>query len=162
MAARSKSRRRSTAIPPAPRNIVVPYDGSAHALRATAMAVTFARMAGASVRFVTAIERVRPTGHGTLAPTGRMATAIRAMERDARAHAKRELERAYAICRGAGVECSGRVLFGGLLPTVLGASKHADLIVMGSRGLGGLRGLVLGSLSQRMLTATKLPVLIVH
>jgi nucleotide-binding universal stress UspA family protein len=30
------------------------------------------------------------------------------------------------------------------------------------RGLGGLRGLVLGSLSQRMLSATKVPVLIVH
>jgi nucleotide-binding universal stress UspA family protein len=164
MAARAKSPRRSGDLPTAaaPRTIVVPYDGSEHALRAAAMAAALARVTDGSVRFVTAIEMVRPKGHGTLAPTGRMATAIREMERDARARAKRELERAYAVCRAAGVECSGRVLFGGLLRTVLGACKGADLVVMGSRGLGGLRGLVLGSLSQQMLAATNLPVLIVH
>ncbi len=159
MAARTKSSRPAAE---APRNIVVPYDGSEYALRAAAMAAALARATGGSVRFVTAIEMVRPKGHGRLAPTGRMATAIREMERDAHARAKRELERAYAVCRAAGVAYSGRVLFGGLLRTVLGACKGADLVVMGSRGLGGLRGIILGSLSQRMLTATKLPVLIVH
>jgi nucleotide-binding universal stress UspA family protein len=164
MASRSKSTRRSAAVPTvsAPRNIVVPYDGSEYALRAAAMAAALARATGGSVRFVTAIEPVGPAGHRRLAPTGRMATAIREMERDARARAKRELERAYAVCRAAGVECTGRVLIGPLLRTVIGACKGADLVVMGSRGLGGLRGLVLGSLSQQMLAATKLPTLIVH
>lgn len=162
MAPRAKSARRRSAPLPAPRKIVVPYDGSDAALRAVGMAAALAQATGGSISLVTAIEMMRPKGHSTLAPEGRMAIAIRGMERDAHARAKREFERAYALCRAAGVDCSGRVLFGGLLPTVLGACKGADLVVMGSRGLGGLRGLVLGSLSQRMLTATKLPVLIVH
>ncbi len=36
-----------------------------------------------------------------------------------------------------------------------------DLLVMGSRGLGGFRGLLLGSVSQAMVTNSKVPVLIV-
>lgn len=37
----------------------------------------------------------------------------------------------------------------------------SELIVMGSRGLGGFRGMMLGSVSQAMVTNSKVPVLIV-
>lgn len=157
--ARSKAARPTVT---APRKIVVPFDGSEPALHAAAMAAALAQATGGSVRFVTTIEMHRLQGHGTFAPNEQVAKAMKTLERELRARAERTLERAYAVCRAAGVECSGHVAFGALLSTVVQAAKGADLIVMGSRGLGGLRGIVLGSLSQRILAATTVPVLVVH
>ena len=47
--------------------------------------------------------------------------------------------------------------------SLLDAAKDSacDLIIMGSRGLGGFRGMMLGSVSQAMVTNSKVPVLIV-
>jgi nucleotide-binding universal stress UspA family protein len=47
---------------------------------------------------------------------------------------------------------------------ILGAAKehNADLIIMGSRGLGQIGGLILGSVSERVLCGAEVPVLIVR
>lgn len=45
---------------------------------------------------------------------------------------------------------------------LLEASKDADLLVLGARGLGRFRGLVLGSVSQRCLEHASCPVMIIH
>ena len=41
-------------------------------------------------------------------------------------------------------------------------NENFDLIVVGERGLGGIAGLFLGSVSQRVVNRAKVPVLIVH
>lgn len=45
---------------------------------------------------------------------------------------------------------------------LLDASEDADLLVVGARGLGSFRGLVLGSVSQRCLEHATCPVMVVH
>jgi nucleotide-binding universal stress UspA family protein len=42
------------------------------------------------------------------------------------------------------------------------ASEHADLLVIGPRGLGGLRGMVLGSTGHHCAAHARCPVVIVH
>jgi nucleotide-binding universal stress UspA family protein len=42
------------------------------------------------------------------------------------------------------------------------AKQKCDLIVMASHGRGGVQGFLLGSETQKVLTHTKLPVLVVH
>jgi nucleotide-binding universal stress UspA family protein len=44
---------------------------------------------------------------------------------------------------------------------LLGAAKGADLVVVGSRGVGGFRGLLLGSVSQQVAHHAACPVVVV-
>lgn len=46
-------------------------------------------------------------------------------------------------------------------PTLVARSQHVDLLVLGSRGLGGFAGKLLGSVSQRVLRGSSCPVIVV-
>ena len=46
--------------------------------------------------------------------------------------------------------------------TLLDAARDADLLVVGSRGLGGLRRLLVGSVSQQCVYHSTCPVAVVH
>jgi len=50
---------------------------------------------------------------------------------------------------------------GGPAATILRAAESADLVVVGSRGRGGLKGLFLGSVSRQVVHHSPCPVLVV-
>ncbi len=83
----------------------------------------------------------------------------------------KEVDRGYDLLepyadllRRAGIEVEMEVLEGPPPKAILGVAdiRHADLIVLGSRGLGAIRGLLLGSVSERVVRLAKCPVLIVR
>jgi nucleotide-binding universal stress UspA family protein len=54
------------------------------------------------------------------------------------------------------------VLRGSKMPTLIDMSKEADMMVVGSRGLGALSGLVLGSTSSALVHHAHCPVAVIH
>jgi len=73
------------------------------------------------------------------------------------------VERAVALARDRGTgNVEGRVLEGGPVQTLLDASEHADLIVLGSRGRGGFRSMLFGSVAQNVAAHASCPVAVVR
>ena len=62
----------------------------------------------------------------------------------------------------AGVTVTGDVVQGHPAAVLLRAAEDADLLVVGSRGLGGFTGMLLGSVSTQVLHHSPCPVLVVR
>jgi nucleotide-binding universal stress UspA family protein len=63
---------------------------------------------------------------------------------------------------GSDVEIVPRTVSGTAAQVLVDASEDADLLVVGSRGLGGLKGMVLGSVSHHCAAHAHCPVVVVH
>lgn len=70
------------------------------------------------------------------------------------------LDSVFGNARPAGLK--GSISQGHPTFVLLDASKDADMLVVGSRGLGGFSGLLLGSVSSNCAEHAKCPVLVVH
>ncbi len=133
--------------------IIVGVDGSEHARRATAWTADLARAVGAEVVVVHALGLLHRTASGALVASD--------LHRDEIAD---ELERSWcAPIRDAGVPYRGELREGNPVTALLDAADdaHADLLVVGSRGLGGFPGLLLGSTSTQIAQHARRPVVII-
>lgn len=141
-------------LPPPPRRILVASDGSGPSRRAVQHAAALARATGGSVEILRAIGgQLRALGLGA-----HHQELLSVLDEQAARHLARE----RGICEAAGVPCTTRVVADPPLEAILAAAEDADLLVMGSRGAGASIGNVLGGLSQRIVGATRTPVMAVH
>ncbi|MDT7593071.1 MAG: hypothetical protein QOH45_2602, partial [Pseudonocardiales bacterium] len=69
---------------------------------------------------------------------------------------------AKAVSAGHGVHLRKHVTQGHPAQVLLDASEGADLLVVGSRGHGGFTGMLLGSVSQYLVTHARCPVVVVR
>lgn len=83
---------------------------------------------------------------------------------DGRAYCLGTLEAAADRARGVGgdVEVSAEPLEGGVVDSLIDLSGTADSLVLGSRGLGGFAGLILGSVSMAVAGHASGPVVVVR
>lgn len=142
------------------KHILVPVDGSSTAQQAVDKAVTLAKTFGSAITIVYVIDPYPFTGLGSDFAYGQ-AEYLGA----ASAEAKQATEAAREVCAQAGVAVTARVVEAhGAWRGILDAANvaGADLIVIGSHGRHGLEKLVLGSETQRVLSHTRLPVLVVR
>ena len=138
------------------KQIVIATDGSPSALEAVDVGLELAQEQGADVTFVHVtpadtyrVARLGP-GHPMPhdVPIDESETALAAAE-----EAAKEVGVAYALER----------VSGDAVDTIVAVAKrkNADLIVVGSRGLGPVKAALLGSVSRGVLDDAKRPVLIV-
>jgi nucleotide-binding universal stress UspA family protein len=137
--------------------IVVGVDGSPSAQAALSFALAEARLRNATVRAV-AVWHVPVAAYG-----GALVPPDPDLLSDLEPAARSTLERALAEAgdHAAGVEVESVVREGAPARVLLDEASDADLLVVGSRGLGGFRGLLLGSVSQQCSHHAPCPVVIV-
>jgi nucleotide-binding universal stress UspA family protein len=135
--------------------IVVGVDGSPGARDALDYALQEARLRDADVRVVSAWDVPGAAYAGTygLGDPGLLVD----LEQVARDNAMRALEHADLD----GVETTTVVREGSPAHVLLEEAGGADLLVVGSRGLGGFRGLLLGSVSQQCAHHAPCPLVVV-
>lgn len=142
------------------KHLLVPVDGSATSMLAVAKAAGLAKAFGSAVTVVYVIDPYPFTGVGADFAYGQ-AQYLSA----ATAEANAALDAARKTLADQGVQCTtligeGHAVHDGILRAL--ESAQADLIVMGSHGRKGLEKLVLGSVTQRVLGAVHVAVLVVR
>ena len=137
--------------------IVVGVDGSASAHAALRFAFEEARIRGARVRVVAAWHVPIAVYEGAYVPMDS------SLGEELETNTRRAVEGALAeVGDVAGdVDVETIVREGQAAHVLLEEAEGADLLVLGSRGLGGFRGLLLGSVSQQCAHHSPCPVVIV-
>lgn len=143
----------------APLKILVAIDGSAASLRAAGHALSLLRRgAGGEVVLV----NVQGPENLDVSDISAVITA-EADRKRAAAQSSTALHKAVALCRKAGVAFSTRSEIGPIAETIARLAQEigADQIVMGTRGLGAIRRLVLGSIAGEVVRLAQVPVTLV-
>lgn len=136
------------------KDILLAFDGSAHAQKAARLAADLARQYQASLCVVHTYDPAPDyLGEPFLQEVISKRTEV----------ADRVMQQAQALV-GELPQVETEVLEGSPAEVILRVAevRKVDLIVMGTRGLGQLSGLLLGSQSQKVLTHAQCPVLLVR
>ncbi len=138
------------------KHILLAYDGSSHARKAAEIAGELARKQGtpAIVRVVVAVE---PISADLGEPNFGRVAAERSLQGQALLDEARQL-------LGEKLDIHAELLFGSAADEIVNVAdvRQCDLIVMGSRGLSPLAGLLLGSHAQKVISRAHCPVLVVR
>ena len=133
--------------------IVHATDGSPEAAQALEVAMELARDTGAQLAVVS-VHIIHPGGKGLSPP-------ITEVEQS---HGAEHLaETAVATARAAGIDARAYVATGEPAKEIIRVAEEigADLIVVGSRGFGPVRGALFGSVSRAIVGRSKIPVTVV-
>lgn len=142
------------------RTLLVPVDFSDNSMHAVNYALRLARRFGSRVVLVHVyhfpVELLTDwSAYGTLAGSGELLEALR----------KEREEQLAALARekaGSGLEIVTRVLEGTPFSEIVKASReeNADLLIMGTRGLTGIKHVLIGSTAEKVVRKAPCPVLV--
>jgi nucleotide-binding universal stress UspA family protein len=141
------------------RQIVHPTDFSPASGAAFKKALELAKDGRGEVVLLHVMAPVAPVvGEGYVSPA-----IYQDLQRAARAHTQKEMDRLLARARKAGVKATPLLTQGVIHDAIVRAAqkRRADVIVMGTHGRGGLSRLFLGSVASRVVGTARIPVLTV-
>ena len=135
------------------KKILVPLDGSANSFRGLDVAIHMARESHATVTGLYVIGIVKPRTNEPITP----------LEKILLEHAQKIMKKAKLKTAQKGILFFDRTSYGDDGKRIVEvAEKHDfDLIVIGSRGMGAVKEIFLGSTSNYVLHKSKKPVLVV-
>jgi len=143
--------------------ILVPYDGSASSERAVEYSLRIATAVGKPTVHLHLLN-VQQTDTNVLEYFGRDSADVAArLVSDCRDAGAKVLERPTSTVTNADVRVERTVLIGDPAD-VIGSyadQQCCDMVVMGTRGLGPVGGLLLGSVASKVIHAVKVPVTLV-
>lgn len=141
------------------KRILLPTDGSSASQRAILSGIDFAKSIGADVVAMTAT----PEFHTFTTDSGMLEQTPDQYAAASRASGQRLLDQVLAVARDAGVPCTGvQVVSDEPYEAIIHAAREqmCDLILMASHGRKGVKALLLGSETQKVLVHSAIPVLV--
>jgi len=144
------------------RKVLCPVDLTLEAGSAAEEAATLARALGAELLLLHVMgEPVMALGDPMLAPGDASSFALPQLTADYHHEMDRRLQELGNQFRATGLAVSTLLLRGSPHEAILSAadSEHADLIVMGTHGRKGLSHLLLGSVAERVVRTSNVPVM---
>jgi nucleotide-binding universal stress UspA family protein len=146
------------------KHILLPTDGSKLSDRAVERGMELAKILGARVTAFHVIPEFRMMADESFVlPTS--ADLKKRYEKEAKARAEKLLQKIGSRAGTLAVDCERLVVVGDVpFEHIIDTAKKrkCDLIVMASHGRRGLSGLLLGSETSKVLTHSKIPVLVVR
>lgn len=144
------------------KKILIPTDGSPLAETAVDQGVALAKALGASVVVLTVVEPFEVMRHYNSDDENlRLDEVMERHDRGVAEHAKRMLAAAAAKAAAAGVEAATvHVQSNSAYEAIIRQAEEngADLIVMSSHGRRGVQALLIGSVTTKVLSHSKIPV----
>jgi nucleotide-binding universal stress UspA family protein len=143
------------------KHILIPTDGSPVAGKAVKAGFELAKQLGAKVTGYYAVEAIQPRvyGEGYIIDN----KTIKVFEQHARAAGQKHIDGMAKIAAAVGVKFSGVMTmaetpYEGIIEAA--RKQKCDAIFMASHGRRGLAGMLMGSVTHKVLTHSKLPVLV--
>jgi nucleotide-binding universal stress UspA family protein len=132
--------------------IVVGTDGSDGANIAVDAAIELARLTGATLHVVNAYHRSAPAQMAAAGQVGVPTADLVTHDETSRDEAQQICDQTVARARGVGVQAQGHCVAADPADAILKVAEQsaADLVVVGNRGMSGLRRFVLGSVPNRL------------
>jgi nucleotide-binding universal stress UspA family protein len=146
------------------KHILLPTDGSKLSGRAVKFGIEFAKSINAKITAVHVVPEFRMImDEGFVSPMS--GVMKKRFETESREHAKKLLAKVEEAAKTAGIKCEAvagvsDLPFQYIIETA--KNKKCDLILMASHGRKGLSSLLLGSETAKVLTHSKIPVLVVR
>lgn len=140
--------------------ILVAFDGSTHARQALTEAIDLARTNHAALTVMTVMPTTNPwaLGGGYYVPVN-----LDELDQQSERNYQRVLDDAVNVVPG-DIPVTSLLKRGPAAQAIVDQARagNHDVIVMGSRGRGELRSLLLGSVSHRVLQSSPIAVLVIH
>jgi nucleotide-binding universal stress UspA family protein len=137
--------------------VIVGVDGASPALDAARWAAREAARRGVPLAVISAFSWFGTRHIGDPGLGGHYRTAM-----VTRAHDAVSAATAAAAEAAPGIEISGRAVDGFPVPLLVAASRRAELLVIGDRGVGGVTSLLLGSVATGLTAHAECPVVVVR
>ena len=140
------------------RKLLVPIDGSENATRALDYALRLAKEKGPIELHLVTVHP-EPLIYGEI----QVYVSKEKMDEMQKAHSEDILRPAMEAAAAAGVPHTSEILIGDTAPMIVAKAEElgCDGIVMGTRGLGAMGNLVMGSVATKVIHLTKLPVTLI-
>jgi nucleotide-binding universal stress UspA family protein len=146
------------------RNILIATDGSALAAKAVSHGLSLAKSVGAKITAVI-VEAPFNVYDVPASRIGQMSEAFAQHAEHIKQHAAKVLNHVEDAAKATGIPCETVQLehdhpYKAIIATA--KDKSCDLIVMASHGRSGISAVLLGSVTNKVLTHTYIPVLVCH
>lgn len=133
-------------------NILVPLDDSKDSVRGLDKAISIAKESGAKI-----------TGINVVAVAPTLASTVINYKKFLTKKAETLLDSAKKNCEKQEVKFSSKIQYGSPASKIVETAEKGkfDLVVIGSRGIGGIKGAILGSVANTVVNKSKVSVLVV-